>query len=163
WRIRLGPPGHHRNHEGGDEKGAGRHPVRPLHPRLDAGKPGQPNLVQGYPRQACRAPDRTSRRQAPRDDALDQAARIGRPRQELIEDIVQTLGAGWSAAAAAGHANLEGEWGCRPLAMTLILQNDDSRFAPAVVEHRGGAAPTACRLPWFAWFVFQQRFRWTCA
>ena len=54
-----------------------RHPVRPLRPRLDAGEQGQPDLVQGDPRQARRASDRAGRRQAARDDAVDQAARAG--------------------------------------------------------------------------------------
>ena len=65
------------------KKRAGRHPVRQVHPRLDAGEQGQPDLVQGDPRQARRAPDRAGRRQAPRDDAVDQAAGAGGPFQEL--------------------------------------------------------------------------------
>ena len=58
-----------------------------LHPRLDAGEQGQPDLVQGDARQACRASDRAGRRQAARHDAVDQAARVGRPQPELIHDI----------------------------------------------------------------------------
>ena len=54
-----------------------------FHPRLDAGEPRQPDLVQGDARQARRASDRAGRRQAPRDDALDQAARAGRQEQKL--------------------------------------------------------------------------------
>ena len=46
--------------------------------RLDAGEQGQPDLVQGDPRQARRASDRAGRREAARHDAVDQAARHGR-------------------------------------------------------------------------------------
>ena len=49
-----------------------------LRPRLDAGEQGQPDLVQGDPRQARPAPDRGSRRQAARHDAVDQEGRAGR-------------------------------------------------------------------------------------
>ena len=41
--------------QGGDEARARRHPVRQVHPRLDAGEQGQPDLVQGDPRQARRS------------------------------------------------------------------------------------------------------------
>ena len=67
----------------GDEARARRHPVRQVRPRLDAGEQGQPDLVQGDPRQARRAPDRGSRRQAARHDAVDQEGRAGRQDQEL--------------------------------------------------------------------------------
>ncbi len=60
-----------------------RHPVRQVHPRLDAGEQGQPDLVQGDPRQARRAPDRGSGRAPPRDDAVDQGQGAGRQEQEL--------------------------------------------------------------------------------
>ena len=70
--------------QGGDETRAGRYPVGTLHPRLDAGEQGQSDLVQGHARQACRAFDRAGRRQAARHDAMDQAARVGRPQPELI-------------------------------------------------------------------------------
>ncbi len=43
--------------KGRDEARAGRHPVRQVHPRLDAGEQGQPDLVQGNPRQAGRRTD----------------------------------------------------------------------------------------------------------
>ena len=52
--------------------------------RLDAGEPRQPDLVQGDAREERRASDRGGRRQAARHDAVDQAARDGRPEQELI-------------------------------------------------------------------------------
>ncbi len=39
-----------------------RHPVGQVHPRLDAGEQGQPDLVQGHPCQGGRAPDRGGRR-----------------------------------------------------------------------------------------------------
>ena len=61
--------------------------IGPLRPRLDAGEQGQPDLVQGDARQAGRAPDRAGRRQAARDDAVDQAARVGRSQPELIHGI----------------------------------------------------------------------------
>ena len=64
-----------------------RHPVRPIRPRLDAGEQGQPDLVQGDPRQARRAPDRAGRRQAARNDAVDQAASVGGPVEELSTGI----------------------------------------------------------------------------
>ena len=67
----------------GDEAGARRHPVRQVRPRLDAGEQGQPDLVQGDPRQARPAPDRGSRRQAARHDAVDQEGRAGRQDEEL--------------------------------------------------------------------------------
>ena len=66
-----------RRDQGRDEAHPRRHPVRQVHPRLDAGEQGQPDLVQGDPRQARRAPDRAGRRQAARDDAVDQAAGAG--------------------------------------------------------------------------------------
>jgi ketol-acid reductoisomerase len=70
--------------EGGDEEDPRRYPVRPLRQGLDAGEPGQPDLVQGDPRQARRASDRACRREAARDDAVDQGARAGRQVEELI-------------------------------------------------------------------------------
>ena len=65
-------------------EGAGRHPVRQVHARLDAGEQGQPDLVQGDARQARRASDRGGRRQAARHDAVDQEGRAGRQGAELI-------------------------------------------------------------------------------
>ena len=69
--------------QGRDEARARRHPVRQVRPRLDAGEQGQPDLVQGDPRQARRPSDRGSRREAPRHDAVDQEGRAGRQDQEL--------------------------------------------------------------------------------
>ena len=83
-RVRHRPAHRHRRDQGRDEEGAGRHPVRQVHSRLDAGEQGQPDLVQGHPRQAGRAPDRAGGRQAPRNDAVDQAAGAGGPFEELI-------------------------------------------------------------------------------
>ena len=54
-RIRHRAAYRQRRDQGRDEEGAGRHPVRQVHPRLDAGEQGQPDLVQGDPRQARRA------------------------------------------------------------------------------------------------------------
>jgi ketol-acid reductoisomerase len=73
----------HRRDQEGDAQGPGRHPVRQIRPRLDAGEQGQPDLVQGDPRQARPAPDRAGRRKAPRHDAVDQEGRAGRQEQEL--------------------------------------------------------------------------------
>ena len=67
-----------------DEAHPRRHPVRQVRPRLDAGEPRQPDLVQGDARQDGRAPDRGGRRQAARHDAVDQAAGAGRQEPELI-------------------------------------------------------------------------------
>ena len=66
------------------KQGAGRHPVRQVHPQLDAGEQGQPDLVQGDARQARRASDRAGRREAARHDALDQKGRAGGQGAELI-------------------------------------------------------------------------------
>ena len=63
WRICHRPAHHHSRDQGRDEARAGRHPVRQVHPRLDAGEQGQPDLVQGDARQA--APSIRSRRSAP--------------------------------------------------------------------------------------------------
>ncbi len=79
----TGPADRHRRDQGRDEARARRHPGRQVRPRLDAGEQGQPDLVQGDPRQARRASDRGSRRQAARHDALDQEGRAGRQEQEL--------------------------------------------------------------------------------
>ena len=54
-RVRLRPARHDGGDQGRDEAHARRHPVRQVHPRLDAGEQGQPDLVQGDPRQARRA------------------------------------------------------------------------------------------------------------
>ena len=51
--------------------------------RLDAGEAGRPDLVQGDARAKRRAPDRGSRREAARHDAVDQAARAGGQGAEL--------------------------------------------------------------------------------
>jgi ketol-acid reductoisomerase len=72
-----------RRDQGRDEARAVRHPVRQVRARLDAGEQGQPDLVQGDPRQARHPPDRGSRRQAPRHDAVDQEGRAGRQDEEL--------------------------------------------------------------------------------
>ena len=69
--------------QGRDEAGAGRHPVGQVHPRLDARKQGQPDLVQGDARAGQRPSDRGGRRQAARDDAMDRQEQVGRQGQEL--------------------------------------------------------------------------------
>ena len=69
-----------------------RHPVRQIRQGLDAGEQGQPDLVQGDARQARRASDRAGRRQAARDDAVDQGARAGRSIAELIHGILHQDG-----------------------------------------------------------------------
>ena len=61
-RVRHRPAHRERRDEGGDEAGAGRHPVGQVHPRLDAREQGQPDLLQGDPRQAW--PRTRSRRSA---------------------------------------------------------------------------------------------------
>jgi len=60
-----------------DEAHPRRHPVRQIRQGLDAGKPRQPDLVQGHARQMRRPPDRGGRRKTARNDAVDQAARAG--------------------------------------------------------------------------------------
>ena len=77
-RIRLRPAGGERRDQGGDEAGAGRHPVGPLRARLDAGKSRQPNQLQGDARTDGEPPDRTGGRAAARDDAVDRAEPAGR-------------------------------------------------------------------------------------
>ena len=77
-RVRHRPAHHHRRDQGRDEARAGRHPVRPLRARLDAGEQGQPVELQGDPPPAVRAPDRAGRREAARDDAVDREERAGR-------------------------------------------------------------------------------------
>ncbi len=67
-----------------DEAHPRRHPVRPLRQGLDAGEPGQPDLVQGDARQDGGASARAGRREAARDDAVDQAERPGQQGEELI-------------------------------------------------------------------------------
>jgi hypothetical protein len=52
--------------------------------RLHAGKRRRPALLQGDPPHQRRTPDRTGRRKAARDDALDFQGQDGRPRAELI-------------------------------------------------------------------------------
>ena len=57
----TGPAPHHARDESRDETRARRYPVRQIHPRLDAGEPGQPNLVQGDARPRQRPSDRRGR------------------------------------------------------------------------------------------------------
>src|SRR5262249_50867737 len=64
-----------------------RHPIRQILARLDAREQGQPDLVQGDPCQARGTPDRGSRREAARHDALDQEGRAGRQVEELTTVI----------------------------------------------------------------------------
>ena len=90
------------------KKRARRHPVRPFHPRLDAGEQGQPDLVQGDARQARRAPDRAGRRQAPRNDAVDQAAGAGRQAAKLrsgdyLIGMIPFVNAGIDLAGSRQH------------------------------------------------------------
>src|SRR5262249_19181518 len=82
-RVRLGPARDHPGDARRDEAHPRRHHLRPLHQGLDAGEQGQPDLVQGDARQARPAPRRADRRQAPRHDAMDQAARTGGQEPEL--------------------------------------------------------------------------------
>ena len=96
--------------QGGDEARARRHPVRPIHPRLDAGEQGQPDLVQGDARQARRASDRAGRRQAARHDAVDQAARAGRSEQKLIHGAFYVDG----LAGASPMGSSSARWSTRP-------------------------------------------------
>ncbi len=62
----------------------GRHPVRQVRQGLDAGEQGQSDLVQGDASQIRGASDRAGRRQAARDDAVDQGPRAGRQVAKLI-------------------------------------------------------------------------------
>jgi hypothetical protein len=50
---------------------------------LDAGKQGQPNLIQSHPRPHGRSPHRRSGRKAARYDAMDQTEGTGGQGQEL--------------------------------------------------------------------------------
>ena len=54
-----------------------------IHPRLDAGEPGQPDLVQGDARPRQRPSDRGGRREAARHDAVDRQEQARRQGQEL--------------------------------------------------------------------------------
>ena len=58
-----------------------RHPVGQVRQGLDAGEQGQPDLVQGDARQARGASGGSRRRQAARDDAVDQGESLGRPQR----------------------------------------------------------------------------------
>jgi hypothetical protein len=87
-RIRFRLARDHAGNARRDEAHSGRHPVRPFHQGLDAGEQGQPDLVQGHPRQARRASGRAGRRQAARHDAVDQGAGLGRQEQELIHGFL---------------------------------------------------------------------------
>ncbi len=78
-----GPADHHARNQGRDEAGAGRHPGGQVHPRLDAGEPCQPDLVQGDARARQRPSDRGSRRETARHDALDRSEQAGRQGEEL--------------------------------------------------------------------------------
>jgi hypothetical protein len=69
--------------QGRDEARAGRHPVGQVRPRLHAGKPGRPAVLQGHPPPFGRAPDRGSRRPPARHDALDRQEQAGGRGQEL--------------------------------------------------------------------------------
>ena len=94
-----------------------RHPVRQVRPRLDAGEQGQPDLVQGHPRQARRASDRGSRRQAARHDALDQEGRAGRQDEELrsrAQDAAQRVAlAARARSRASRRAMVRQSLGCQ--------------------------------------------------
>ena len=78
--------------QGRDEARAGRHPVRPLRARLDAGEQGEPDQLQGDAPPAVRAPDRTGRREAARDDAVDRQERAGRQEPELMRPTEASMG-----------------------------------------------------------------------
>ncbi len=64
-------------------KSAGRHPVRPLRARLDAGEQGEPEQLQGDAPAAGGTPDRAGRRKAARDDAVDRQECAGGQVAEL--------------------------------------------------------------------------------
>ena len=66
-----------------DEEDPGRHPVRQFRARMGAGEHCRPAQLQGDAPPRRRARDRGSRREAARDDAVDQAERAGRQEQEL--------------------------------------------------------------------------------
>ena len=72
-----------RRDQGGNEARARRHPIRQVHARLDAREQGQPDLVQGDARPQQRASDRSGRREAARDDAVDRQEQAGRQGEEL--------------------------------------------------------------------------------
>ena len=62
---------------------------------LDAGEQRQPDLVQGHPRQIGRASDRGGRREAARDDAVDQTESFGRQERELTHGLFAPRRARW--------------------------------------------------------------------
>ena len=69
--------------EGRDEAGAWRHSVGQIHSRLDAGEPGQPNLVQGDAGARQRPSDRRGRGEIARHDALDRQEQARRQGEKL--------------------------------------------------------------------------------
>ena len=98
-----------RRDQGRDEARPVRHPDRQVRPRLDAGEQGEPGQLQGDPPQAVRAPDRGSRREAARHDALDQEERPGRQGEELsqgfgLEQGATRRGGALSVCGRAGRA-----------------------------------------------------------
>ncbi len=128
-----------------DEARARRHPVRPLHPRLDAGEQGQPDLVQGDARQARRASGRADRRQAARDDAVDQGARAGRQEQELTSmriALAFVAAAALIGAAVSAWAGEQGDPGeCTGSTPEMVdCLNGAARALGQGTDHRLSAA-----------------------
>jgi len=82
-RLYARPAHRHRRDQEGNEEDPERDPDRPVRPRLHAGKRRRPAQLQGDAPPLGGAPDRGSRRQAPRHDALDRQEQAGRQDQEL--------------------------------------------------------------------------------
>jgi ketol-acid reductoisomerase len=83
WGEYMSGPRIITGNQGGDEARAARHPVRQVHLRVDAGKQGRQARFKATRRLQRRAPDRGSRREAARHDAVDQVQRPGRQGAQL--------------------------------------------------------------------------------
>src|SRR6516165_8716929 len=142
WRIRLGSSRGRRQDPRRDEAHSRRHPIGKIRQGMDAGKQGQPDLVQSDARQMRRPPDRAGWRQAPRDDAVDQGPRAGGQDQELIDGSVVKTGS-WVRALVGSRT---ARWWTRPRTNPRQRGEDGVAGAsPGVIKDRARADNTrAC-------------------
>src|SRR5262245_43773962 len=141
-RIRLRPARGQRGDPRRDEEDPRRHPVRQVRQGLDAGEPRQPDLVQGHARQDGGASDRADRGKAAHHEAVDQAARAGRPQPQLSRCGARSLRPAAMAPPAVALAEVTvtfrlADGGAYPAVEDASLSVADGEFVAIV-------GPTGC-------------------
>jgi ketol-acid reductoisomerase len=86
WPVCHRPAHHHAGNQGGDEAGAGGHPVGQVRARLHARERRGPAVLQGHAPPLGRASDRRGRRPPARHDALDHQGQAGRQGAQLVDE-----------------------------------------------------------------------------